>query len=99
MWEIVEGLNPGLCRDDPSTWTALKASGSYGLSTRGPSFHPQMIQNRCNPQLLASLRRLVGEDILVSQDRFTIYRNTLCTPEAISFTTGYMIQDDRYEII
>lgn len=93
MWEVVEGLNPGLSRDDPTTWTALKASGSYGLSMRGPSFHPQMIRNRCNPKLISTLRQLVGEDILVSQDRFTIYRNTLCTSEASSFTTGDRLKD------
>ena len=88
MWSVVEQLNPGLSRDNPNSWKSLKANGSYGLSIRGPCFHPQMVRNRCNPELIRVLQRLVGESILVSQDRFTIYRSTLCTPEAALYSTG-----------
>lgn len=69
MWEVCEGLNPGLHRDDISTWNALKASGKYGLSSRGPCFHPQLVRNRQNPILIGVLELLIGSPVLVSQDR------------------------------
>lgn len=46
MWSILEEANPGMKRDDRSTWESLKSKGRYGLSTRGPSFHPTLVQNR-----------------------------------------------------
>jgi hypothetical protein len=46
MWSILESLNPGFHRDDQSSWDALKSKGSYGLSMRGPSFHPTLVTNR-----------------------------------------------------
>lgn len=85
MWDVVEATNPGLSRDDVDTWNALKSSGKYGLSLRGPSFHPQLVHNRQNENLVAILRLLIGRsDILVSQDRFTIYRSTVLGGESVS---------------
>ena len=69
MWEIVEGQNPGLSRCDVSTWGSLKASGKYGLSSRGPCFHPRLVTNRLNTDLHAVLGALVGSEVMVSQDR------------------------------
>jgi hypothetical protein len=85
MWDVVEEANPGLSRHDVGTWNALKSSGKYGLSLRGPSFHPQLVWNRQNENLVSILRLLIGSpDILVSQDRFTIYRSTVLGGEAVS---------------
>jgi hypothetical protein len=46
MWLILESSNPGFKHDDQSTWMNLKSKGSYGLSLRGPSFHPVLVNNR-----------------------------------------------------
>lgn len=46
MWEILEAANPEFRHYDYSTWDKLKAKGSYGLSMRGPSFHPTLVNNR-----------------------------------------------------
>lgn len=46
MWQVVESTNPGMSRDDPQTWSKLKAKGRYGLSLRQPSFHPTLVNNR-----------------------------------------------------
>lgn len=46
MWSILESSNPGFKHDDQSTWMNLKSKGSYGLSLRGPSFHPALVNNR-----------------------------------------------------
>ena len=77
MWDIIESSSPGLRRDKCSTWGAYKSSGKYGLSMRGPCFHPSIVNNRQNPKLAMILRLLIGDpNILVSHDRFTIYRAT-----------------------
>ncbi len=48
MWDIIESHpeSEGLHRDDPRSWSNYKASGNYGLSMRGPSFHPVLVNNR-----------------------------------------------------
>ena len=77
MWETVEKDCPGLSRDDVTTWSLYKSAGKYGLSTRGPCFHRQLVVNRQNPDLIAALRLVMNlEDILVGHDRYTIYRAT-----------------------
>jgi len=80
MWAIAERANPGLRAADRRTWGAMKGSGKYGLSQRGPSFDPVLVANRQNPRLAACLAAVVGcpvPDLMVSQDRFTIYRATV----------------------
>jgi hypothetical protein len=47
MWSILEDGNPGFDRSNKTTWNNLKAKGSYGLSLRGPTFHPTLVANRC----------------------------------------------------
>lgn len=69
MWDICEELNPGLARDNVGSWDSLKSSGKYGLSSRGPSFHPQLLRNRQNENLITALEMLIGSPVLVSQDR------------------------------
>lgn len=94
MWEVCEELNPGLCRNDVSTWNALKASGKYGLSSRGPCFHSQLVRNRQSPRLARVLEVLIESEVLVSQDRyvalvtFSSKVNTLllAAPVSVRFT-------------
>lgn len=95
MWEILEANSEGLDRNDPKTWNSLKGKGKYGLSIRGPTFHPAFIQNRQNPQLVSVLTFLTEslntQDLIVSQDRFTVYRATQYEDPDIpgaSFSTG-----------
>ncbi len=95
MWEILESGNPQLKRDDYKTWNQLKGKGQYGLSIRGPSFHPQLVSNRQNPKLAQALTILTQassiSNLIVSQDRFTVYRATQFDDETIpgeSFSTG-----------
>lgn len=88
MWSVVETSNKGFDRDDVHTWSALKTSGSYGLSSKGPCFHPALVRNRTNRALIAVLESLIGEEVLLSQDRFTIYRGTKTSPEAAAYATG-----------
>lgn len=95
MWEILESGNPQLKRDDYKTWNQLKGKGQYGLSIRGPSFHPQLVSNRQNPKLAQALTILTQasstNNLIVSQDRFTVYRATQFDDETIpgeSFSTG-----------
>ncbi len=78
----------GLSRDDPATWPLLKGAGKYGLSSRGPCFHPTLVNNRQNANLFRALQLVVNSNIMnidgsdksgiaVSHDRFTIYRPTM----------------------
>eukprot|EP01038_Epipyxis_sp_PR26KG_P012397 gene12397-16628_t len=79
MWEIIESSCVSFDRNDPVTWDTYKSTGKYGLSSRGPSFHPCLVRNRQNETLLHILAFLIGvekNDIMVSHDRFTIYRAT-----------------------
>lgn len=46
MWSILEEGNPNFDHSIQSTWVNLKSKGSYGLSMRGPSFHPVLVGNR-----------------------------------------------------
>lgn len=46
MWSILESGNPEFKHDDQTTWGTMKSKGNYGLSTRGPSFHPVLVNNR-----------------------------------------------------
>ena len=46
MWEVLEAVNPKFVHSDHSTWGEFKATGKYGLSIRGPCFHPTLVRNR-----------------------------------------------------
>lgn len=56
MWDILEAANPEFRHDNYSTWDRLKSKGSYGLSMRGPSFHPTLVNNRSVPLLTVEYR-------------------------------------------
>lgn len=85
MWDILEQGSKAkedsatFRRDNPRTWHLLKAAGRYGLSTRGPCFQPILVQNRQNIYLARILARILdteASDVMVSHDRFTLYRST-----------------------
>ena len=80
MWEIIEKMNPGFQHDDINTWHNYKSAGKYGLSMRGPCFHPILVENRQNILLAKIFSLLINiplDDVMVSHDRYTIYRATL----------------------
>lgn len=79
MWDMVEAGSPGLNRALPGTWDKFAATGKYGLGSRGPCFHRQLVSNRQSPVLVRALAALVGtepDDVIVSHDRYTVYRAT-----------------------
>jgi len=83
MWSIIEttSARSGLAfrRDDPGTWTGYKSSGKYGLSMRGPCFHPRLVKNRVHKRLIEAVSVLMNaheSHVLSGHDRFTIYRPT-----------------------
>jgi len=79
MWSVIEEGNPGFLRDDPLTWDGFKAAGKYGLCSRGAVFHPTLVKNRQNENLcraLSTCLQIPEDDVIVSHDRFTIYRAT-----------------------
>jgi hypothetical protein len=79
MWDVVESTCPGLQRDDSRSWGQYQSTGKYGLSSRGPCFNPTLVNNRQNEFLANALSVLLdttAEDVMVSHDRFTIYRAT-----------------------
>ncbi len=80
MWEIIEKMNPGFQHDDINTWHNYKSAGKYGLSMRGPCFHPVLVDNRQNVLLAKIFSLLINiplDDVMVSHDRYTVYRATL----------------------
>jgi len=80
MWDVVEQGNPGFMRDDRSTWDSFKSAGKYGLGSRGPVFHPVLVANRQSERLaraLSTCLEVSEDDVMVSHDRFTIYRATV----------------------
>lgn len=90
MWNIVEEKNPGFNHLDPSTWGMYTSAGKYGLSMRGPCFELDIVRNRQHPNLVAALTKIIeSDDVMVSHDRFTIYRATGPEiPDGEAFRTG-----------
>jgi ectoine hydroxylase-related dioxygenase (phytanoyl-CoA dioxygenase family) len=98
MWSILEKQSAtnddNLVRDDPKTWSTFKSAGKYGLGTRGPCFDKVLVKNRQNPSLLKALTSIVDvpvNDLMVSHDRYTIYRATKLAENEIQcreFSTG-----------
>ena len=81
MWTVVEASSGSRVfnRLDPASWPAYKSSGKYGLSMRGPCFHPRLVRNRAHGRLVraaAALLRCETRRVLCGHDRFTIYRPT-----------------------
>ena len=59
---------------------------------RGPCFDPVLLNNRQNPKLIQFLSTLLethSTDVIVSHDRFTIYRATVIPDgDGEKFSTG-----------
>jgi hypothetical protein len=77
--------------------------GKYGLSMRGPSFHPQLVQNRQHPvlvQLLALLTEARDDmkDVIVSHDRFAIYRATVTNAAGESQQPAFVTGDKNLHL-
>ena len=73
-----------LRRGDPSTYHAL-SSVTYGLAPEPAVFTKQCVSNRQNPKVAACLARTLRcangpRDIIVSQDRWCVYRPTKSVP-------------------
>mmetsp|Transcript_10785 Transcript_10785/g.17704 ORF Transcript_10785/g.17704 Transcript_10785/m.17704 type:complete len:596 (-) Transcript_10785:40-1827(-) len=86
MWDIIEKGSPGFDRDNRDTWSKYSSAGKYGLSMRGACFHPRIVRNRQHPNLVHALETIIGsKEVMVSHDRFTIYRATQTDK---SFITG-----------
>jgi hypothetical protein len=76
IWDYWEDKTPGLERGNFATYDGL-SSLTYGLAPEAAIFSPAIVQNRQNPNVVAALSLLVGtDDVLVSQDRFCLYRPT-----------------------
>lgn len=88
MWNIVEKDNEGLDRAHTDSWVNYKQTGKYGLSMRGPCFDSTLVSNRHAERLEVALKAIIGEErVMVSHDRYTIYRATQ-VPGGSSFITG-----------
>lgn len=106
MWSIIEkqsimnnnDINSNdinqLHRNDPKTWSVFKSAGKYGLGSRGPCFSKALLKNRQHPLLIKALTSVINvpiDDLMVSHDRYTIYRATKLAEndeESQLFSTG-----------
>lgn len=96
MWNVVESEYSGLDRNNMNTWSLYKSTGKYGMSMRGPCFDPVLVRNRCNANLNAALKTLIGDDVMVSQDRYTIFRATVSATEGESDTNSKSNEYDQF---
>jgi len=86
MWTTIENENPGLSRKDSSTWSNW--SSSFGMPKQKVVFTEQICKNRCNPKIHRAFATVLGTDrLMLSHDRFTIYRPTERGPCGPQFTT------------
>lgn len=99
MTSFLESNNPGLEFRNPHTWDNLKGTGKYGLSCRGPCFESQLVQNRQNENLISvfeNILQIPKQDVIVSHDRFTVYRATKI--EEYGLNDGCKYATDRQNI-
>ncbi len=76
IWKFLEKNNVGFQRSLPETYHNL-SSLTYGLASEPAIFSTQIFRNRSNAKVLKALRLLLEEDdILVSHDRWCVYRPT-----------------------
>ena len=87
VWDSLEAQNPGLRRGEASTYGGLSAQ-TYGLAPTPAVFTPRVVENRASPRVVSALSLLLGlddefadperlgEGMLVSQDRWCMYRPT-----------------------
>jgi hypothetical protein len=78
IWDELEKSNSDLDRENIATYDALHLV--HGLAPLTPQYTPQVVRNRQNPRLVAAFAGLLGcgtQDLLVSQDRWCLYRPTI----------------------
>lgn len=72
----------GFREDDPNTWKKLSETetgryyDAYGLPPDPVIFTKQLLRNRQNSNVVRALTAILGEGILVSHDRWCVYRPT-----------------------
>eukprot|EP00434_Breviolum_minutum_P009818 symbB.v1.2.008647.t2/scaffold540.1/size189765/12 len=83
IWKYLESKVSGFCKDDPETWKKLSATetgryyDAYGLPPDPVIFTKQLLRNRQNGNVVKALKAILGpEEILVSHDRWCLYRPT-----------------------
>lgn len=76
IWSYLESNTAGFERFVPETYCHL-SSQTYGLAPEPAIFTPQIVKNRCCVKVLRAFRTLIqDDDILVSHDRWCVYRPT-----------------------
>ena len=76
IWKFLEKKHAGFQRSLPETYHNL-SSQTYGLASEPAIFSTQIVRNRSNAKVLEAFRLLLeDEDILVSHDRWCVYRPT-----------------------
>ncbi|CAE8734835.1 unnamed protein product [Polarella glacialis] len=83
IWSYLENRVAGFSREDPTTWRLLSDTDTgryydaYGLPPDNAIFSPQILQNRQHPNVVEAFQTLLGDDdILMSHDRWCLYRHT-----------------------
>lgn len=80
IWAYLECHAPGFQARVPETYFHL-SSKTYGLAPEPAIFSPQIVQNRSSPKVLHAFRMLLQEeDVLLSHDRWCVYRPTRNIP-------------------
>jgi ectoine hydroxylase-related dioxygenase (phytanoyl-CoA dioxygenase family) len=86
MWETIEMENPTLSRKDASTWAQWNSN--FGMPKAKVIFSPQICKNRCNPNIHTAFSTVMGtRHLMLSHDRFTIYRPTKRCVDGPQFST------------
>ena len=98
VWASLEAATPGLQRDDVHSYArigdvrdraAIGGTETYGLAPQPSIFTPEVMRNRQDPRVIGAMALLIGsEDILVSQDRWCVYRPTRGLPGAAADGKG-----------
>ncbi|CAK9077140.1 unnamed protein product [Durusdinium trenchii] len=82
IWSYLESKVPGFRRDDPETWRVLSETNTgryydaYGLPPDPVIVTRQLVRNRQNCNVIRAFKNILGDGILVSQDRWCLYRAT-----------------------
>eukprot|EP00037_Helgoeca_nana_P008613 m.76649 g.76649 ORF g.76649 m.76649 type:complete len:446 (-) comp19048_c0_seq1:133-1470(-) len=81
VFDHLQTVHPDFDRLDPTTHHLL-SSTTYGLPAQQAFFTRRCLENRQSPRVLTAMRAVLGvSDILVSHDRWCVYRPTLDHPE------------------
>jgi len=80
IWTYLERHAPGFKARIPETYFHL-SSKTYGLAPEPAIFSPQIVWNRSSSKVLHVFRALLQEeDVLLSHDRWCVYRPTRSVP-------------------